>query len=219
MRSFFKNFKKSQNKAHLHRMTFWRWTMWRTRRCPGSGCPTIESSPTDSSPSPLTRWHVPNFVAFHSFGPFHQRFDMVHSPESSEWTLRIHKVGIVPSLEGNFCIPLILGKKTVVKACCFYVNFTCGKKRIMHHARSGWGGGPGRISMPGCHQLRWVAASALDIDEVESNFNKNWNDVNLAWCTWYVGSNHWPWNQEFQSRRKVDQRGNDFFVIKEILSE
>ena len=30
--------------------------MWRTRRCPGSDCPTIGSSPTGSSPSLQTRW-------------------------------------------------------------------------------------------------------------------------------------------------------------------
>ena len=177
--------------------------MWRTRRCPGSGCPTIESSPTDSSPSPLTRWQVPKIVALHSFGPFLSA--LWHGPLSRE--LRVDPAntqgGYSSKLGGKLLYTLNSWQKTVVKACCFYINFTCGKKKCWS-CISGWGGGPGRISMPGCHQFRWSAAITLDIDEVDSNFNKNWNNVNLAWCTWYVGSNHWPWNLEFQSR--VDRR-------------
>ena len=109
--------------------------MWKTRRCPGSGCPTIESSPTDSSPSPLTRWQVPRIGAFHSFDPFFQRFDMVHSPESSEWTLRIHKVGKAPSLEGNFCILLLLGKKLWSRLVALYKLYLRQKKALFMHIR------------------------------------------------------------------------------------
>ena len=178
--------------------------MLRTRRCPGSGCPTIESSPTDSSPSPLTRWQVQKIVDFHSFDPFFSALTWSTLQRAQSGPCEYTRWVKLQAWRETFVYSYYLAKNCG-QGLLLYTNFTWGKKKRCS-CISGWGGGPGRISMPGCHQLRWVAASALDIDEVESNFNKHWNDVNLALCTWYVGSNHWPWNLEFQSGREVDRR-------------
>ena len=113
---------------------------------------------------------------------------MVHSPESSEWTLRIHKVGKAPSLEGNFCILLLLGKKLWSRLVALYKLYLRQKKALFMHIRL-------RRRTREDINARLPPAqvgggNCKDIDEVESNFNKNWNDDNLAWCTWCVGSNH-----------------------------
>ena len=108
--------------------------MWKTRRCPGSGCPTIESSPTDSSPSPLTRWQVQIIVAFHSFDPFFSALTWSTLQRAQSGPCEYTRWVKLQAWRETFVYSYYLAKNCG-QGLFLYTNFTCGKASCIMHIR------------------------------------------------------------------------------------